>query len=167
MWTTHLRRRGAPMEQDRRADQPDNNTTEPSASGAEGQRSSTQRRTGSDSATRDYQQKMTELDAAGTVEEAHDRKAAARAVGRRPSGVAAPDRGAGASEQAGGDGGMRMSRQPRGEEPSDPGGDAADGRKKADAAKSDGKRVGSRLRDKMGRHTATFGLAASSLALLA
>ena len=125
------------MESDRRPDTTPENSSGNGASGADEQRSSTQRRADSDSATRDYQRQMTELDAAGTVEEAHDRKAA---------------------------GGTAV-RSPRGEEPSEPGGAAADGRKAT--AQTDATRVGSRLRDKMGRHTATLGLAASSLALLA
>ena len=53
-------------------------SAEPGLTGGEAQESAAQRRRGGGGATRDYAERMNALDAAGTVEAPHDRKAGAR-----------------------------------------------------------------------------------------
>ena len=86
------------MEQDRK--QPAEHVNEPDARNGAGRstesggESAPQRRAGA-AATRDYQEQVRELDSAGTVEEAHDRKAAG--AQRQESGNQPQDRREGAS----------------------------------------------------------------------
>ena len=142
------------MEQHRKPGSPNDPQTNDVADGddaaREAQRSAPQRRAdSSNGATRDYQRQMQELDSAGTVEEAHDRKTGGSAL--EPGETAA-------AAQAGGDGAMRQSSAPAGEAPRDTVDDAG-----PDPAAENG----SHRKQKIGRNAATLGLAASSLAMLA
>ena len=57
-----------------------------------------ERKDSQDAATRDYQEKVRQLDTAGTVEEANDRKAGGSAQERRPSGEEPHERRAGGTK---------------------------------------------------------------------